>query len=133
MTSVDDITGGLVRALGTRRVCAVYLFGSAAAGRMHPGSDIDLAVLFEEVPGALELLDLRMELSDIAGRGVDLAVLNTASPILAMQVLKHGRRLIVRDRVAEAEFVIKTISMYYDLKRVRRPIEKNILRGAIYG
>ncbi len=40
----------------------VYLFGSASDGRVREGSDLDLAILFEEKPDIMELAGLRADL-----------------------------------------------------------------------
>jgi hypothetical protein len=64
---------------------------------------------------------------------VDVVCLNTASPILAHQVLRHGKKILVRNPRADHAFFVRTINQYDDLKRIRRPIEQQILRGRIYG
>jgi len=58
--------------------------------------------------------------------------LDDASPILRMQVLKYGIRVYTRDVRRVNEFFVRTINEYDDLKRVRKPIEDNILKGRIY-
>src|SRR5439155_12953278 len=75
---------------------AMWIFGSAAAGRERPESDIDLAVLVKRLPSPLERITLREELGSALARPVDLVFLEDASPILAMQVLGKGR--LVKNR-----------------------------------
>lgn len=55
-------------------VAEVYVFGSASRGALRDGSDLDVAVRFRpEVRYSLfELIDMKSELSEIAGRPVDL-------------------------------------------------------------
>lgn len=62
----------------------------------------------------------------------DIVVLNNASPIIKMQVLKKGALLVNKDRRVYNEFFVKTVNEYDDLKRTRREIEDNILKGRIY-
>ncbi len=80
------------------------VFGSFGTGRFGPESDVDLAVRFPRPLPRTELFDLLHRLSEIAGRKVDLVDLGTADPIIAMQVLRHGRPLLVRDRAAFESF-----------------------------
>jgi predicted nucleotidyltransferase len=112
-------------------LAAALLFGSAARERLRPESDIDLALLFgeEAVPEGFALLDLRGDLEQCVGRDVDLLVLNTASPIIAHQALKTGLLLRCPDRPAYLRYVVRLISTYADLKRVRRPIEEALITG----
>lgn len=112
------------------RVAAVYLFGSVAAGRDHARSDVDVAVLYRDgyVPDGWARLELIADLSLRLGREVDVAVLNDASPILGMQVLRNGRRLMTFDERRVNRFFVDTVNQYADLKIVRRPIERALGR-----
>jgi predicted nucleotidyltransferase len=116
-------------------VLAAILFGSAAAGRLHPESDLDLALLFADdgVPDAFAALDLRAALEQRAGRDVDLIVLNRAPTILAFQAAKKGRLIVCRDPRAYQRYIVRLISEYADFKRIRRPIEEAVLKRRIYG
>ena len=68
----------------------VFLFGSFARGLNTNVSDIDIAIMFEKVPDFYELDDIQRKLSSHVGKEVDITILNTASPVLKMQVLKYG-------------------------------------------
>ena len=104
-------------------VVAAYLFGSHAAGKAHPGSDVDTAVLLSEEDSfarferRLRLID---EVSDLCGREADVIVLNDAPPLLQHQVLKHGQLLFERDRTARVAFEVRAGKIYADLKPMRR-------------
>jgi uncharacterized protein len=117
------------------RIAAVYLFGSFVRGRMTPESDLDVAVLFRDdaVPGPMAFVELGNRLSTLVGSEVDLVCLNNARPIVAMQVLRNGKKIVERDPRKSVEFFVKTVGLYDDLKTVRRPIEESILNGRIYG
>jgi predicted nucleotidyltransferase len=112
---------------------ALWLFGSRAAGRARAGSDVDLAGLFRRSPSPLELLEAQAELGGRFGIELDLIDLDRASPILAMQVLRHGRLLVDRDPRRRAAFVTRTVSMYEDLKIDRRGTEQALLRRMAHG
>ena len=115
-------------------IVAAILFGSAAAGRLRPESDLDLALLFdyEQVPDEFAVLEMRAALEQCARRDVDLIVLNQASPILAFQSVKKGQILLGGNSAAYQRYLIRLISEYADFKRIRRPIEEAVLRRRIY-
>jgi predicted nucleotidyltransferase len=116
-------------------IAAVYVFGSVATGRATALSDLDVAILFQRgsIPNMMQLLGLRERLSTLAGVEVDVVCLNTAPPVLAHQVLRHGKKIIMRDVSATNAFFVRTIAEYDDLKRIRRPVEQNVLRGRVHG
>lgn len=101
-------------------IVAVYLFGSLAEGRATPSSDVDIAVLLKDeadaTVGGERHLALTDELERLTHREVDVVMLNTASPILQHQVLKHGRMLYEGDRRARVEFEVRAGKIYADLK-----------------
>lgn len=103
---------------------AILLHGTAAMGKMRADSDVDLALLVGKAcPDPFAIASLRIDLEAVIGRNVDLAVLDNVSPILGMQVLRHGRVLLNRSPVLLERFVVRTLGAYFDLKRARQPIE----------
>ena len=109
---------------------AVILFGSRATGRSRASSDHDLAVLFARPrPGWAVVRRLQSDLEEVLGSSVDLVVLDDASPIVAMQVLRQGRLLDCRDAQALEDFTVRTLTDYADLKITRAPIEKRVMEA----
>ena len=110
---------------------AVLLYGSLASGETGPHSDVDIGLLMgrREVD-PFELSALRTDVEAVVGRDVDLVALDTASPILAMEVLRRHRVAHARRPAAVDEFFVRTCGAYFDLKCVRRPIEDAIRRRA---
>ena len=106
---------------------ALWLFGSEAIDSAGPFSDIDLAGLFRSRPSALDLLEARDALGALLGRDVDLVDLERASPIVAMQVLRHGRLLVDANPRRRHQAVSDTASRYEDLRIVRREAERAML------
>ena len=115
-----------------QEVLLAFLFGSFASKRIRPSSDVDIGILFEVVPEIHAMNDMREELSSILQREVDLAVLNHASPVLNMQILKNGILLYARDRKHYHHFFVDTVNQYDDLKRIRKQCEESVLKGRIY-
>lgn len=115
-------------------IAAALLFGSQASENANQESDIDIALLYNAqcVPDGLELLQYKQDLSDQMEQDVDIVVLNEASPIIAMQTIKHGVPLFLRDKKAYDKFEIKLITDYADIKYLRDPFERNILKRKLY-
>ncbi len=88
---------------GTPGLVSAYLFGSAAEGRMHRESDVDVGILLDWRihPKASERFDLRLRLigrlASVTGRPVDLVVLNDAPPHLGRRIMATGTQLVVAD------------------------------------
>jgi len=111
------------------RPAAVFLFGSEATGNTNPLSDVDLAVLLDR-HAPMPFTGIGTVASDIeavVARPVDLVVLNAASPVIAMQVLRGGRLLSCASADDLEAFTVRTLTDYADLKIVRRPIEERLL------
>jgi len=116
-------------------IVSVYVFGSFGTPFAHSESDIDLAILFHhaKTPNSIDLLDLKSHLECLTGMQVDVVCLNIASPVICMQVLKKGKKILDKDRLLTNEFFVRTVNFYADLKIVRRPIEQRIFREAVHG
>jgi uncharacterized protein len=112
---------------------ALWVFGSQASGNARPDSDLDIAALFRVRPSPSELLDFRGELERVAGMPVDIVDIESASPILAMQVLRSGKLLVDARPARRVDFVAHAPGRYEDLKRIRRPIELALVRRVTHG
>lgn len=97
------------------------LFGSLAAGRATPESDLDLAVLMETPLSAETRMALIGALSQAIGRPVDLIDLRTAGASVLGQILKHGIRLFGSDR-DYAELIKRHLFEEADFMPYRRRI-----------
>ncbi|MDH5740817.1 MAG: nucleotidyltransferase domain-containing protein [Nitrospira sp.] len=90
-------------------VTMAILFGSLAAGRERPDSDLDLAVSSTvplTVHARIELID---ELVAAAGRPIDLIDLSQAHGPLLQQVLSTGRLILCRNRTEYAELLRRLV------------------------
>jgi len=129
----DEMVEKLKKSLSMHAdIVFVFLFGSFVKGDMTSSSDLDIAIYFSSVVDYYRIIDLRGELSEMFGVETDIVVLNNASPVIKMQVLKKGALLFDKDHRAYNEFFVNTIKEYDDLKMTRREIEEKILRGRIY-
>lgn len=106
----------------------LWLYGSEAQGKARPDSDVDLGVLFRRRPEMLELFDAQSDLAEILRRDVDLVDLDQASPILGMQVLKHGRLLLDRNPERRYAAYSRILHLYEDLKILRRETDRALFQ-----
>lgn len=105
------------------------LFGSAVSNRLTEDSDLDIAVAFSSRLSWQDRDELRAQLEEVVHRPVDLVDLNSADPVLKMQVVRHGRPLVVNNSSAYHAFQMYTIAQYLDLKNLRRPVEEAMIQG----
>ncbi len=115
-------------------ILALYIFGSFLTSRAP--EDIDIALLLHSEPDN-DVFKTRARFSQslfgyTAIDDIDLLFLQTADPIIRMQVLRHGKLLFSHDERYLQQFIIQTLGAYYDLKQIRKPIEQAILNGRIY-
>src|SRR5689334_13879882 len=104
-------------------VSAAYLAGSlsnrASFGQL---SDIDVAVLMMDQIKADQFLDYQLYfLSELAKRlesdSIDVVILNQASMLLKLQVIKYGQILFSRNEKRRISFETKAVMDYLDFKR----------------
>ena len=86
-------------------VTMAILFGSLAAGRGRPDSDLDLAVSTTAPLTVVARVELIDELAAAVGRPIDLIDLNQAHGPLLQQVLTTGRLMLCRNRTEYAELL----------------------------
>ena len=104
-------------------VVLAYLFGSEAKGTANRESDIDIAVLLsDQIPQAeygQRVVDLSTELIGVFQQdAIDVALLNTASPLLAFHVVRHG--VVIYDpHHRYVSFYIDTFNHYTDTQPLR--------------
>lgn len=134
-----------LQALGRshREIAAIYLFGSHAAGKEGPLSDLDVALLLDERQVRPQKffrfqMDLMGETAHACRRSdVDLVLLNRATPLLAYEVIRAGRLLYERDHDARVAFEARTVQHYLDLEpfyRVSRSyLKRQLLKSKGHG
>lgn len=78
------------------RLC--LLFGSQAAGKTHPGSDVDLAVWPDAPAKPEQKLAWVTELAALLDNEVSLVIVSAAlDPVLGFEIVKNGRVLFERE------------------------------------
>jgi len=115
--------------LGEASIAYALLFGSAATGRAHPGSDVDVAIELAAGSEAsvARLGALAASLEAAVGRPVHLVLLDEAPPGLAYRVFRDGQAILVRDRAALVSRRARAVLEYLDFQ----PIEDLLTRGVL--
>jgi predicted nucleotidyltransferase len=102
-----------------RRVMFAYLFGGAAAGKLKPLSDIDVAVYLAGTESLAEVkLDLFEKLSDLFGTAeIDLVILNTAPVSLAGRILLNRQVLVDKEPHQRHRYESLTLREFFDFRK----------------
>src|SRR5579884_1863591 len=119
-------------------VNAAYLAGSlthrTTFGHL---SDVDIAILLMDQIKSDQFLDYQLYfLSELAKRlesnSVDVVILNQASLLLKLQVIKYGQILYSRDEKRRVMFETKAVMDYLDFKKFDE-IQNQALSRRLYG
>ena len=109
MTLVEKVTR-VLDAMPSVRLA--ILFGSTARGTATARSDIDLGVSL--VPGADLSPILQVELERAAGREVSVTWLDTAAPLLRLEIARDGMVLVEREPHAWVWFRTRAMIDWWD-------------------
>ena len=119
-------------------VNAAYLAGSLS-GRTSFGhlTDVDIAILLMEQIKSDQFLDYQIYFfSELAKRlesdSIDVMILNQASLLLKLQVIKYGQILFSRDEKQRVSFETKAVMDYLDFKKFD-DMQNQALSRRLYG
>ena len=107
-------------------IVAIYLFGSKAAGKAGPLSDVDIAVLLDSTkvpPRRYFQIKLRLiteAMEAIHRSDVDLVLLNEAPPSLAYEVIRSGQLVYERSHDQRVLFEARTMRTCLDMEPLYR-------------
>jgi predicted nucleotidyltransferase len=90
----DVLQRELVPAFPGRRLLGAWLYGSHARGQSRAGSDLDIAVLFDEPLDPVPRVDATARLAAAIGVTVDLVDLRRAGGLLRVEATQGGRPLV---------------------------------------
>ena len=95
-------------------VQAVYVFGSSGSGKMHQGSDLDLAI----VPRTRALRKIKIALlTDLARCGfcdIDLVFLDTEDIVLKYEAVRQNRLIYAAHDFDHGSMYSKVVRQYLD-------------------
>jgi uncharacterized protein YutE (UPF0331/DUF86 family)/predicted nucleotidyltransferase len=119
-------------------VKAAYLAGSlsnrASFGQL---TDVDIAILLMDQIKSDQFLDYQLYFfSELAKRlesdSIDVVILNQASLLLKLQVIKYGQILFSRDEKQRVSFETRAVMEYMDFKKFDE-IQNHALSRRLYG
>lgn len=113
--------------LRNKHVMAVYLFGSHAAGKATPLSDIDICVI---APGIGE--KEKTEILSNAYRDVDIIMFDDLPFAARWRALNEGKALYVKNRGFIDSLKWRAFKDYIDFKPILRRHMQALLPGAQY-
>jgi predicted nucleotidyltransferase len=93
---------------------AVYLFGSAASGKTHAESDLDLAILPEKPSLRGQKLDILADLAREGFSDVDLVFLDTKDVVIKFESVRQNRLLYCAEDFDANAFFSLTLREYFD-------------------
>lgn len=113
-------------------VAYALLFGSGARGRARLDSDADIAIeLTTGAPRDVHALGrLAARLEAVAGRRIDLVLLDEAPAPLTYRIFRDGRLLVERDHRALVARKARALLDYLDFKPVEEQCAAGVLRAA---
>jgi len=114
------------------KIIVAYLFGSVNDGNMNALSDIDIAILFKEMPKE-DIINLEFEvLEDISKHlkteEIDLVNLNFAPLSVRYGVIKNKKILYYSDKQKVVDFEFEVIKSFLDFKPIRDMINLEFVK-----
>jgi len=111
----------------------LYLFGSSVGSSVSSPGDIDIAVLTHHPLDGPQRWGLQEKLARLLHIDVDLVDLRSASTVLRMQVVAHGKVLYEADPIGREKFEDTVFSAYARLNESRRELLKDVIsHGRVY-
>jgi predicted nucleotidyltransferase len=95
------------------------LFGSMAKNNLRYGSDIDIAIYFNNAPTLYETGNLNLRIEEVINYKLDLVELNNldkTNPVLAYSVISDGIVIINKDEKIFNEYKKSVLMRYLDFK-----------------
>jgi predicted nucleotidyltransferase len=126
---VHQLKIGLQAILPGYPVTLAYLYGSAAAGRATPLSDVDIALVVNEELDPYQQLKLELrietELAERANvRNAEVRIINGAPLTIRGQVACRGILLYCTDEDARVQFETATRDEYFDYLPIARQLRE---------
>jgi len=121
----------LLEAEPSLRLAVVY--GSAAAGRDGPHSDLDIAVAGDDPMSPDEVDALRLRLKAAGRRPVDLVDLHRVRGVLLAEILVRGRATLNRRPALLAGFIVRMLDFQESLLPLVRRIRLRRAEALAHG
>ena len=117
-------------------IIAAYLFGSYAASKARPFSDIDIGILFDGHNAELMLErrnQIMVELGRILRKDIHPVVMNSAGEVLLKQIFSKGKCLLIRNHRKHAEFKMVQYSRIADFEYYKKQFQTAFVKKVVEG
>ncbi|MEM2948619.1 MAG: nucleotidyltransferase domain-containing protein [Candidatus Anstonellales archaeon] len=116
MKKLDEKLANIISRLKKiNNVLAIFVFGSYETKKMHPLSDVDVAVVLKKTDPEHVL-----EIYGYKNETIDVGVFNKFPPQIKFSVIKEGRLVFVRNMKKLQEIIAKSMMEYHDMERLYR-------------
>ena len=115
-------------------VVAVYLFGSHAAEKERPFSDVDIGLLFDDADkkSVAEKVDYYLiELSRIIRKDIHPVIMNSAGELLLKQIFLKGDCIVVNDKKKLSRYKMIMFSKIIDFSFYLSQMQSGFVRKMI--
>ena len=129
----DGTKAQLARWAGASGCHLLVLFGSSASGKAKRPRDVDLALLFADLPGAERRLSIIGELQDLCGRQrVDVVYIRPETdPVLRFEIFRHGTPIYESRAGLFVEEAVRAISLHEDALPFRRALREHLRKSEV--
>ena len=114
-------------------ITAVYLYGSAATGKIHAESDLDLAIVPRDGRARRKKLEILTELARHGFDRVDLIFLDTDDIVMRYEAVAPNRLIYQTEDFDRGSYYSLTLRQYFDfepyLRVQREAMKRRILNG----
>lgn len=113
-------------------IIAAYLYGSQAAEKQRPDSDVDIGILLKQmdIKRADELRELVIvELSRILKKDIHPVIMNTAGEELLRQIFSKGKCVQTNDSKLLSQFMVVSLCRIAEFGYYRSILQKGFLRN----
>ncbi|MCK6553307.1 nucleotidyltransferase domain-containing protein [Candidatus Binatia bacterium] len=117
----------LQRAAQDTDVLAVFLFGSAARGDTHAGSDVDVCLVLGAAGGG-RVRQMEKRLGYLGDVDLDVQIFQSLPLPVRIRVLREGRVLFCRDEDALYEVAFATVRAFERFKRTYHACLEEVAR-----
>lgn len=135
MTSQHNIFQAITDFFSNKQdVVAVYVFGSHAAGKARPTSDVDIAILFDTYRKEINRACCDGYLADLSRRlrkDIHLIVMNSAGEEIVRQILTKGKCLVVNDAEYLSRYKMVMLSRIIDFTFLQRQMQEGFTRNLL--
>lgn len=104
-----------------RGIDLVVLFGSRATGKVHPRSDVDIALYARTAKLRSQWVRLYGDMEDLLGEEIDVSIIDgETDPVLRLEVFRKGKCLYEAEPGLFFEQQLTAMKIYEDTEPLRR-------------